>query len=115
MSKKPRAKTIGVLEFTRLFPNEDSAVAHFESIRWDNTPTCPRCSQVDKITDCDRKYFRWCGHCRKYFTVKTGSVMEASNLPIRTWLLAMYFLVTARKGISSLQLAKELSVRRPAA
>ena len=41
--------------------------------------------------------------------------MEASNKPIRTWLLAMYFLVTARKGISSLQLSKELSISQPTA
>ena len=115
MTHKRRATTIGVLEFARMFPDEASAVEHFEAIRWGQTPICPRCRHDDKITDCKRQFFRWCGYCRKYFTAKTGTVMEASNLPIRIWLLAMYFLVTARKGISSLQLSKELSVRQPTA
>ena len=115
MSKKRAAKTIGVLEFTKIFPDEETAVQYFETIRWGTTPICPRCNQSDKITDCTRKYFRWCGHCRKYFSAKTGTVMEASNKPIQMWLLAMYFLMTARKGISSLQLSKELSTSQPTA
>ncbi len=115
MAKQVRAATLGVLEFAQRFPDEDAAVAYFEAMRWGETPTCPRCSHADKITDCRRKYFRWCGRCRQYFTVKIGTVMEASNVPIRKWLLAMYFLVTARKGVSSLQLAKELHISQPTA
>ena len=115
MPSKRKAATIGVLEFARRFPNETTAVKHFEQIRWQGTPTCPRCEQADRITECDRQFYRWCGRCRQYFTAKVGTVMEASNLPVRIWLLAMYFLVTARKGISSMQLSKELSVSQPAA
>ena len=115
MSRKRRAATIGVLQFTRMIPDEDTAVAHFEAIRWGTHPTCPRCQEDDRITDCSRRYFRWCGHCRQYFTAKVGTVMEKSKIPMRTWLLAIYYLVTARKGISSLQLSKELSVSQPTA
>lgn len=115
MAKKRVAKTIGVLEFNNLFPDEDTAVAYFETIRWGQTPTCPRCNQSDKISPGQKQYQRWCGHCRKYFSAKTGTVMEASNKPIRIWLLAMYFLMTARKGISALQLSKELSCSYPTA
>ncbi|MCY4132154.1 MAG: IS1595 family transposase [Nitrospira sp.] len=115
MATKRRAKTIGVLEFTRLFPDEDAAVAHFEGVRWGGIPTCPSCGQADSVTECKRRYFRWCGHCREYFTAKKGTVMESSKVPVRTWLLAMYYLVTARKGISSIQLSKELSVSQPTA
>ncbi len=115
MPRKRRAATIGVLQFTRMIPDEDTAVAHFEQIRWGTCPTCPRCQTDDKITDCSRRYFRWCGHCRQYFTAKVGTVMEKSKIPMRTWLLAIYYLVTARKGISSLQLAKELALSQPTA
>ena len=110
MPKKRRAKTIGVLEFTRIFPDEDAAVQHVESVLWGGATICPRCSHDDRIRDGQKPYQRWCGRCRKYFSVKVGTVMEASNLPVRVWLLAMYYLVTARKGISSLQLSKELSI-----
>lgn len=109
MAKKIKAKTIGVLEFNKMFPDEDTAVAYFERIRWGKTPTCPRCQQSDKIGTGQKRYQYRCGRCRKYFSAKVGTVMEASNKPIQMWLLAMYFLVTARKGISSLQLSKELS------
>ena len=115
MPRKRRATTIGVLQFARMIPDEDAAVAHFEQIRWGTRPTCPRCAEDDRITDCPRRYHRWCGHCRQYFTAKVGTVMEASKIPMRTWLLAIYFVVTHRKGISSLQLSKELSVSQPTA
>ena len=98
-----------------MIPDEDAAVAHFEQIRWGTRPTCPRCQTDDKITDCSRSYYRWCGQCRQYFTAKVGTVMEASKIPMRTWLLAIYYLVTARKSVSSLQLSKELSVSQPTA
>ncbi len=115
MAKKVKAKTIGVLEFNKLFPNEEAAVHYFETIRWGQTPTCPRCHQSDRVGPGQKKYQRRCGHCRKYFSAKTGTVMEASNKPIQMWVLAMYFLVTARKGISSLQLPKELSTSQQTA
>ena len=115
MAKKRVAKTIGVLEFNKLFPNEDAAVHYFETIRWGQTPTCPRCHQSDRVGQGQKQYQRRCGHCRKYFSAKTGTVMEASNKPIQMWVLAMYFLVTARKGISSLQLSKELSTSQQTA
>jgi len=115
MAKKTKAQTIGVLEFYKMFPNEDAAVAYFETIRWGTVPTCPRCQKAEKVRAGQHPYQRWCGRCRKYFSAKTGTVMEASNKPIQLWLLAMYFLVTARKGISSLQLSKELSTSQPTA
>lgn len=115
MVKKRVAKTIGIFEFTKLFPDEEAAVAYFEGIRWGKAPRCPRCNQSDKLRAGQKRYQRWCGRCRKYFSAKTGTVMEASNKPIRMWLLAMYYLVTARKGISSLQLSKELSTSQPTA
>ena len=115
MARKRRAVTIGILEFARRFPDEASAVTYFESMRWGGTPICPRCDQDDRVTAWQRRPgYRWCGHCRQYFTAKVGTVMEASNLPIRLWLLAMYFLVTARKGVSSIQLSKELAISQPA-
>ena len=108
MPRKRKAATIGVLEFQRRFHDPEQAIEYFESVRWPNGPVCPRCNQNDRIKPW--RTMRWCGHCRQYFTAKTGTMMETSNLPILTWLLAMYFLVTARKGISSLQLSKELSI-----
>ena len=49
------------------------------------------------------------------FTIRTGTIFERSHIPLHKWLYAMYLLVTARKGISSLQLAKEIGVTQKSA
>ena len=59
-------------------------------------------------------YFR-CRHCKLEFTVRTGTIFERSHVPLHKWLYAVYLVVTARKGISSMQLSKELSVTQSTA
>lgn len=76
---------------------------------WGPDPYCPRCGN-QKINEAKRDFHFWCGSCRKHFTVRTNTMMATSNMPLRKWFFAMYFLVTARKGVSSLQLSKELSI-----
>ena len=56
-----------------------------------------------------------CAGCKKRFSVPTGTVMESSKLPLQTWLLAFYRMATAKKGISSIQLAKELGITQKTA
>ena len=53
----------------------------------------------------------WHKDCRKNFTVKTGTVMHASKTKTQNWLIAMYSVLTARKGVSAMQLSKELGVQ----
>ncbi len=57
----------------------------------------------------------WRKDCRKYFTALTNTPLEDANVDIRKWLFAAYLLMTARKGISSLQLSKELDVTQKTA
>lgn len=59
-------------------------------------------------------YFR-CLNCKTDFTVRTGTIMERSHVPLDKWLFAMYLVLTARKGISSVQLSKELGVTQKTA
>ena len=56
-----------------------------------------------------------CGECRKYFSLRTGTVMAKSNLPLRLWAIAAYLLLTRPKGVSSVQLAKDLGVTQKTA
>ena len=70
----------------------------------------------DKITKQKKHIGRyWCGDCRKYFTARTGTPLEYGKVSARKWLFAAYLLMTARKGISSLQLSKELDVTQKTA
>ncbi len=110
------AHTKSILEIITQFATDDHAVAWLEAIRWGGVPQCTHCHSTIKITKAkSKKYTYWCGACRKHFTVKTGTVMEASNLKPRLWAITMYYVMTARKGISSLQLSKELGITQKSA
>nr|VFK09843.1 MAG: hypothetical protein BECKH772C_GA0070978_106501 [Candidatus Kentron sp. H] len=51
--------------------------------------------------------------CKKEFTVRTGTIFERSHIDLDKWLFGVYLLMVSRKGISSLQLSKELGIRQP--
>jgi transposase-like protein len=76
--------------------------------------SCPVCGLGRAHHDAEGGFYR-CNQCAEDFTVRTGTVMERSHIPLHKWLYAMYLLVTARKGISSLQLAKEIGVTQKSA
>ena len=106
--------TISIFEFFAKFPDEQTAVYHSESKRWPDGICCPHCGS--HRTTRQRKYpYHQCKDCRKKFTFRTGTVFERSHIPMQKWLYAMYLLVTARKGISSRQLAKELGITQKSA
>ena len=110
------AQTISILELTRLFSTETKAVKWLEQVRWSNKPICPHCNSGDGIVIRKGKRFTYRHkHCRKEFTVKTNTVTHASNMPVQQWAIAIYYILTARKGISSLQLSKELSITQKSA
>jgi hypothetical protein len=68
----------------------------------------------ERITERAGGFYR-CNQCKEDFTVRTGTIFERSHVPLHKWVYAMYLLVTARKGISSLQLAKEIGVTQKSA
>ena len=98
---------MSVLEFAARFPDEKACKEYIEQARWGGEPACPRCGDMRVYRIKGGMGFK-CGGCRKSFSVRTGTPMEESRLPLRQWLLAIYYLTTARKGISSIQLAKEV-------
>ena len=109
-----KAKTLSVFGFMRQFPDEQAALAFVEKHIWGDTPICPRCNGKSTSPRPKIKGHR-CKKCDKNFTVRVGTVFENSPLPLQKWLYAMYLLQTARKGVSSLQLSKELDVQQKTA
>lgn len=108
-------KEIGIIDFlTKQFPDEKSAVNFFVQKRWGGKITCPYCNS-EKIYIGETKQPFKCGNCNYKFTCKTGTIMEGSHIEVRKWLLAMYILGTSRKGISSVQLAKQIGVTQKTA
>jgi transposase-like protein len=94
------------------FHDEAAAYAFVEARVWPNGPVCPHCGGVDRISKMGGKSTRIgaykCYQCRKPFTVKVGTVFEASHVPMRHWLQAMFLLSSSKKGISSNQLHRTL-------
>ena len=101
--------TISAYEFLQAFPDERSAIEFAESIRWPNVVVCPFCESGRTSRQKVYQYHQ-CKDCRKKFTVRTDTIFERSHIPLNKWLYAMYILQTARKGVSSLQLSKELGI-----
>src|ERR1700687_4997259 len=106
--------TISTFQLFQMFPDAESARTYLELGRWPQGPPCPVCGLTDRITVRKGGYYL-CGQCKEDFTVRTGTIFERSHVPLHKWLYAMYLLVTARKGISSLQLSKEIGITQKSA
>jgi transposase-like protein len=96
------------------FHDEEAAYAYVEARIWPNGPVCPHCGGVDRIGKMGGKSTRVgtykCYQCRKPFTVKIGTIFEASHVSMHIWLQAMYLIAGSKKGISSNQLHRTLGV-----
>ncbi len=112
-SGKRIAETISVVDLFRLFPDEDACYRWLEEARWHGKPVCPHCGGVENIVSDPRpRHYRHKDKdCRKRFTATTGTCMHATKRPLQDWIYALYSVVTARKGVSALQMSKELGVQ----
>lgn len=111
-----KPESVSLYEFFIKFPNEESARFYFEDKRWGDNPFCPHCGDTS-VSECKNLKpmpYR-CKGCRKHFSVRTGTILSESRLPLQKWLMAIYLLTTARKGIPSTQLAKQLGVTQKTA
>src|SRR5690606_5576160 len=107
MCKKPQT----LLQAAAL--TEDEAREYLESIRWPGGPVCPHCGDINckalkgKST---RPGVYKCYACRKPFTVTVGTVMHRSHITLRQWVLAFCSICSHKKGVSALQLQRDLGL-----
>jgi len=106
--------TISTFQLFAMFPDQETARIYLEGRLWPNGPRCPVCGLGGRITARKEGFYR-CNACKEDFTVRTGTIFERSHVPLHKWIYAMHLLVTARKGISSLQLAKEIGITQKSA
>src|SRR6202050_3145664 len=106
--------TISTFQLFAKFPDAESARKHLESRLWPVGAVCPMCQKMDRIGVRKDGFYR-CYMCKLDFTVRTGTIFERSHVPLHKWLYAMYLLVTSRKGVSSLQLGKEIGITQKSA
>jgi transposase-like protein len=114
MSTQP--ETISLYQFFQRFPNEEAARAYFEQNRWAGEVACPHCGSLSVAPVKSMKPMPYrCRDCRQHFSVRTGTVLAESRLPLHKWLMAIYMMTTARKGIPSTQMARELGITQKSA
>ncbi len=114
MTDKP--ETVSLYQFFQRFPNEEAARQYFEHNRWAGEVSCPHCGSLSVAEVKNHKPMPYrCRDCRQHFSVRTGTVLAESRLPLHKWLMAIYMMTTARKGIPSTQMARELGITQKSA
>lgn len=93
------------------FKDEQTCINYLVEMRWQGNPKCPyaECGHDKVYPFKSGKQFK-CAKCRKIFSVRVGTIFEESKIPLRKWFLAIYLITSHKKGISSLQLAKDVGV-----
>ncbi len=115
-------KTEVVEEMPVVCSDETAAVEFFEKQMWNGTPRCAHCGDthvyqmVDAKTGGRNKRFLWrCHACKKQFTVRVGTVLEESRIPLRHWAYAFWRAATSKKGVAALELQRQCQISYPSA
>ena len=105
-----------LLSFTRRFATVDACLDHLESIRWKDGAFCPHCGSAGKVYHYSDGRRHRCSDCKHVFRITTGTVFSDSPLKmLPKWFAAIYLVTEHSKGISSVQLARDIGVRQPTA
>ena len=108
---------LSVFQLFQMFPDEAASRKWLEDIRWANGErNCPHCGSLNTAHVKNENPMPYhCGDCREYFSVKTGTVMQSSKVPLQKWVIAMYLLSTNLKGVSSMKLHRDLGLTQKTA
>ena len=107
---------ISLIQLMDVFPTEDAAREWFEGIYWPDGRRCGHCDGTrTRPTKSGKPMPYWCAACRKYFSVKTGTAMADSNIPLRKWAIGIYLCLTSLKSVSSMKLHRDLGIGQKAA
>ena len=109
-------KGISLAELFKMFPDEPTAMKWFEDQRWIDERRCPRCGseRTSEATYHKTMPYR-CKACRKFFSVRIGTVLEDSKVGYREWAIAIYMATTSLKGVSSMKLHRDLGITQKSA
>ena len=113
---KSYRKGITLIQAVETFGDEAQAEAWFIKQRWPDRMACPNCGSVNVSERPNRKPQPFhCKDCRQYFSVKTGTVMQGSNLSLSKWAIGFFLYSTNLKGVSSMKLHRDLGITQKSA
>ncbi|MGG7437349.1 IS1595 family transposase [Chryseobacterium arthrosphaerae] len=102
-----------VFELNQTFSTEQDCIDYLEMLKWNKLPISPF-DETSKVYKCKNNQYR-CKNTGKYFNVKTGTMFENSKVSLRKWFMAIWLVTSHKKGISSIQLGKDIGVRQATA
>ena len=121
MPKKAPGKShregLTLIQLMDMFQSEDAAIAWFEDCVWpDGVRRCGKCgsTKTSEVPNAKPMPY-WCKSCRSYFSVRTGTPMARSNVPMRKWAMAICLCLTSLKSVSSMKLHRDLGVTQKTA
>lgn len=103
-----------IIEIINKFGTQEHCVQHLEKLRWGNIPECPYCKSCFSSPQ-PKELRHKCLDCNRSFSVLIGTIFESTKLSLTKWFLAIYLIMDAKKGISSLQLSRHLKVNKDTA
>ena len=114
---KSHREGLSIIELMDMFPTEEAATEWFESVIWpDGKRHCQKCgSTATRPVPNAKPMPYWCTDCRSYFSVRTGTPMQRSHIPLRKWAIGIYLCLTSLKSVSSMKLHRDLKISQPAA
>lgn len=106
-----------LVEVYQRWPTKDDCIAHLEAARWGEGPICPYCgaARVSRNRDASRGMTasRWkCQRCKRSFSVTVGTVFHKTHVDLQRWFLLISLILSAKKGLSATQAARDLEMRR---
>lgn len=102
-----------IFELLKAFPDEQTCISHLETLRWNGVIISPF-DETSTVYKCPNNKYK-CRNTNKYFNVRTGTIFEDTKLPLQKWFMALYIFSSHKKGISSHQLARDISITQKSA
>ena len=102
-----------ILDLIKAFPDNQSCIDHLEQLRWNGNVVSPF-DPTSKVYDCKGNKYK-CKNTGKYFNVKTNTIFDNTKLDLQKWFLAIWLVTSHKKGISSLQLGRDLDITQKSA
>ena len=100
---------MNTIQVYQRFPKQEDCIAYLERVRWGDKPTCPYCGSPRTARNAGRHY---CYNCKTSFSVTVGTIFHRTHLPLQKWFLAIALMLNAKKGISALQLSRDIEVNK---
>lgn len=104
-------KGLSLAQFLQQYGTEAQCEARLKQLRWPDAYRCPKCHHSQAHTFHTHSQLYWqCKRCAYQCSLRAGTLMQHSHLPLRTWCLAIYLVTQSKNNISALTLKRQLGI-----